>query len=383
LEQWQAINAILFNGNGDPHEFLLCHESANTTERYNKAKRADRGWHVQQSYLTIAGAVKQPSGIGYYPWNGDRQSYWGALDVDAHEGQSSKRARELAARAVTLLSSNSLTLGVIACTSGSSGGWHVFMFRPLPRPIAEWTEFLCKLRERIGATESECELHPIETDERPRGIRVPGSLNPKDGSFGLIAFDTVTDRLDEWRELVPRGKKGGGSFSKTVIIVLGELALRELCSRYAIRTARSRNTRLVQMVGYAVTQCGHELALKAAAELLKQARPACNTPMKEHLADFARAWMNITKKEVAKLSRAERREYMTCKTDTERSAFLIIRNWLKGGGGYVHRNHLAARLGVSGEYAGKIRREFCARGIIRMTADYVIHKWARRYKWML
>src|SRR4051812_24409342 len=29
---WQAINAILFNGNSDPQEFLLCYESRNATE---------------------------------------------------------------------------------------------------------------------------------------------------------------------------------------------------------------------------------------------------------------------------------------------------------------------------------------------------------------
>ena len=137
------------------------------------------------------------------------------------------------------------------------------------------------------------------------------------------------------------------------------------------------------MMGFAVNQCGRGLALEAAAQLHKQARPAAKTPMNEHLADFARTWQDLIKKEVDKLNRAERREYLACKTDTHREAFLIIRNWLTRGDGYVHRDTLAARLQVTGEYAGVIRSQFCARGIMCMTADYVIHKWSRCYEWLL
>jgi hypothetical protein len=392
LEQWQALNAILFNGNRDPHEFLLCHESPNAKERFNKAKRADLGWHVQQAYETIAGKAARQSGIGYYPWNGatDRESYWGGLDFDAHQGQSPERARVLVARLVDLLQVKCPTLAVIACTSGHSDGWHVFMFRTLPRPCSEWSAFLRKLAGEIGAiigtseNGGDCELHPHETDERPRGIRAPGSLNPKDGSFGLVAYDSLTPRLSEWRELLPVSVPSQGSSPKKIIIPLGRLEVDEICSRYGIRSERTRHKRLIQMVGFAVNQCGESLALKAAAQLHKQARPAVKTPLTEHLADFARAWQDMIKKRVAELNGAERRACLALRTDTERSAFLIIRNWLKPkGGGYVHRNTLAARLEVDGSYAGRIRRQFCERGIMRMTEDYIIRKQARRYQWLL
>ena len=396
LPQWQAINAILFNGNTDPHEFLLCHESPNAKERFNKAKRADLSYHVEQSYQTVTGEAKRPCGIGYYPWNGDarQQSYWGALDFDAHEGQSPKRARQLAARLVKRLQA-SPTLTVIACTSGASGGWHVFMFRNLPRPIAEWSAFLRKLCGEIGARVGtpadggDCELHPIETDERPRGIRAPGSLNPKDGSFGLIAFDSLTPRLRrrDWQELLPAKLEAAsrrGSAPKATIILLGNTGVDAACSRYAIKAPRTRRKRLIQMVGFMVNQFGHGLALKAAAQQYRQAQPPAKSPMDEHLADFGKAWQDFTKKRFAKFNSVERREYRACKTDTERSAFLIIRNWLKpDGGGFVHRNTLAAYLEVSSMRASRIRRRFCERGIMRMTEDYIPHQRARRYQWLL
>jgi hypothetical protein len=215
-------------------------------------------------------------------------------------------------------------------------------------------------------------------------------LNPKDGSFGSIAFDSLTRLLKRkpWEELLPANLKlpaaSKGSCSKAAIIVLAKLLISECCSRFAIRTIGRRHIRLGQMVGFAVNQCGHGLALKAAAQLYKQGRLSGKTSLTEHLAEFGQAWHDFTKKEVAKFNRAERRAYSACKSDMERSAFLIIRNWLKPrGGGYVHRDTLAARLEVSGPRAGAIRSQFCKRGIMRMTADYVPHQWARRYEWLL
>jgi hypothetical protein len=233
----------------------------------------------------------------------------------------------------------------------------------------------------------DCELHPIETDDRPRAIRAPGSLNPKDGSLGLIVFDSLTDRLHEWRELL--GVKvpvaNTECLPKAVITLLGQHFVRDSCTRYAIRATDTRHKRLVQLVGYLVNQCGHGLALEAAAQLYKQAQPAAETPLNEHLADFARAWRDFTKKRVAELNRAERRAYQACKSDTMRSALLIMRNWARTSEPdfYAHCTTLASRLEVSVQRAAWIRKQFCARSIIRMTTDYVPHKRARRYQWLL
>jgi hypothetical protein len=389
--QWQAISAILFNGNTDPHEFLLCHESPNARERFNKAKRADLSYHVEQAYYTVAEVAKRPCGIGFYPWNGatDRQSFWGALDIDAHEGQSPVRARELAARLVAYLQVECPWRPVIACTSGASGGWHVFIFHSEPHPIADWSAFARKLCQAIGATDGDCEIRPNESDERPYGLRAPGSLNPKDGSFGLIAFDSLTEKLRrrEWRALQPAKLKlpaaSKGSFAKAAITVLAKLLVSKNCSRYAINAVDRRHKHLVRMMGALVHQCGQGLALEAAAQLHKQARPACKTPMDVHLADAAQTFKDLTKKEVDKLNRAERRAYLACKSETERSAFLIVRNWLVRGGGYVHRDTLAAHLKVTGEYAGLIRSRFCARAIMRTDDKYVPHHRSKRYEWLL
>src|SRR5262249_30623281 len=155
-----------------------------------------------------------------------------------------------------------------------------------PQPIAKWSAWLGKLAKAIGATVrtpqkgGDCELHPIETTERPRGLRAPGSLNPKDGSFGLIAFDTLTERLVEWRDLLTRDQVRAVRDSqspKTTIIVLEKQFVHKCCTRYAITSERTRHNRLLQLVGFMVNQCGHGLALKAAAQQHTQAQPAVKT----------------------------------------------------------------------------------------------------------
>jgi hypothetical protein len=395
LNQWQALCRVLFNANKNPHEFLLCHASVNARQRFSKAKRAALDWHIDEAWKTVADISESERGIGFYPWNDAKESYWAALDFDVHDGQTPQRARALIASAVTLLQRESPTLAVIACTSGASQGWHLFAFRTLPRPIAEWTAFLRTLAAKIGAAigtpqkGGDCELHPIETSERPRGIRVPGSLNPKDGSFGLIAFDTLTPRLNEWRGLLgglwDASNTRQQCFANTTVIVLAKQWIATVCEQYAIAAPRTRRNRLLQMVGFMVNQCGRKLALKAAAEQHRQAQPAAKSPMAEHLADFAVAWKDVTKKEVRKLSQQERRAYLALKTDTDREAFLIMRNWAKTSKPdfYAHRDTLAARLCVSGVFAGKIRSRFCEKDTMRKTTNYVVHKRATRYRWLL
>jgi hypothetical protein len=220
-------------------------------------------------------------------------------------------------------------------------------------------------------------------------------LNPKDGSFGSIAFDSLTRLLKRkpWKELLPADLKlpaaSKGAASKA-IIVLGQAFIAEVCKRYAINEKRTRHKRSVRkMVGFAVNQCGLGLALKAAAELYKNGQLSGETSLDKHLAEVARAMRDFTKKEVAKLNRAERRAYLALKTEVHRRAFLILRNWwrkskLEGEPDfYAHCATLASRLELSLEGASQIRKRFCKLGIMRETAPYVRHKWSARYEWLL
>ena len=398
LAQWRAICAILFNGNTDRHEFLLCHQSDNPKQRFNKAKTARLGWLVLEAYKTIADITERPRGIGFYPWNGARHrlSYWSALDFDAHEGQSPNRARLLAGKAVALLQIENPGLAVIACTSGKSGGWHLFIFSPAPRPITNWSMFLRELAAKIGATVGtpekggDCELHPIETDERPRGIRAPGSLNPKDGSIGLIVFETLSARLSEWETV--EGDKVITTLSPPPsrnnttkrIATLARSFVHEQAKRYAIRSHRRRHNRLVQMVGAMFRQCANEVALKAAVLQYEQADPKPKSSLREHLADCGCALASFERNVFLKeLSKAERGFYSLFKTATERTAFRILRSWSQTSQPdfYAHCETLAAQACISVQEAAKLRLQFCEAGIMRKTADCVPYQWATRYQW--
>jgi hypothetical protein len=301
-------------------------------------------------------------------------------------------------------------LEVIACTSGAAGGWHVLFFSKQPKPIRDWTDYLGKVAAAIGANvgapdqDGDCELRPNETAQRPLGLRAPGSLNPKDASFGMIAFNSFTPRLTEWRSLLPshlRTTFGRGVLAKTELSLLANISpqplikkqialsergfLQSVCEHYAIKAPRTRHKRMVQMVGALFNQCARSVALKAVALQYKQARPQPQSPLKDHLAGFARAWAYNEKKYLRKLSQAERKAFQ-CLGDRDREGFRVLRNWSSVGSDEfgAHCVTLAARLGVNGMSASRTRKRFCDLGIMRKTANYSRpeHR-STCYEWLL
>jgi hypothetical protein len=101
--------------------------------------------------------------------------------------------------------------------------------------------------------------------------------------------------LNDWRELLPAKPDAApskGSFAKAAIIVLAKLLVCQLFAHYAIKAERRRQKGLVQMVRAAVHQCGQRLALRAAAQLHKQAWPAAKTLLDDHTAECPGGWRN-------------------------------------------------------------------------------------------
>jgi hypothetical protein len=416
LEQWQALCAILFNGNENLHEFLVCHLNPDPAKQFSKAYgKAVLDWHIDETYRVISSeSARPPSGIGFYPYNAlTRCSYWGGLDFDAHENQSPKRARALAAKAVRFAHAKSPTLKVIACTSGAGGGWHVWFFSRTTKPIAEWSVYLRKVAAAIGANigspdqGGDCELRPNETDNRPFGLRAPGSLNPKDGSFGLIALDSLTAHLDEWESILPIPKvlntsgvvvirdrsfitntPPSQSLIEKQITWKKRMFLESVGARYAIRAAHTRHRRLVQMVGAIFHECGRSLAMEAAVRLYQQARPRPQATLKEHVVDFSKAWsLNERRYYPRVLSSADRVTYKAL-DERDRAAFRVFRNWARHSTDYpafdVNLVTLAARLDVNGMTASRVRQRFCGKGIMRLVAKHnrAQHRSAR-YQWLV
>ena len=139
LERWLALCGLWFNGNKNPHEFLMCFKG-------DKPKKAI-GWkvakHAEWAFNTLTGTANKPTAIGFYPYNAvTRDSFWCAVDFDTHRSQTAEQARAQAEKPVRYVDTHYPLLGVIACTSGASGGWHVFIARSLPWAIGAWSAFL-------------------------------------------------------------------------------------------------------------------------------------------------------------------------------------------------------------------------------------------------
>jgi hypothetical protein len=127
------------------------------------------------------------------------------------------------------------------------------------------------------------------------------------------------------------------------------------------------------MVGAMFRQCAISVAFKAAAQQYDEANPKPRTSKSDHMADFARVWHDIMRAWLAELSKAERKRYVALRTDVERDAFRILRNWSQTSKPdfYAHCATLAARLQIGMRQASRLRDRFCVKGILRRTAKFV------------
>jgi hypothetical protein len=188
---------IMLNGNGKS-EFLLAYQDNSGVTCFCRAKSAKVAQRVDWAWSSIAGAPSQKTGIGFYPSNQQGQSRWGAMDFDAHDGDS-LRARGLAFAAHDALAAQ-LDYQLILTTSGSDG-WHLFVFQRNFRDCRDWVSLLRRVAGHIGTEirPGVCEIFPAQHVEGSlgRGIRAPGTWNPKSGRPGLIAFHSMGPLLSK------------------------------------------------------------------------------------------------------------------------------------------------------------------------------------------
>jgi hypothetical protein len=389
-DDFRALCHRMLNGNGE-HEFLLCYRDAQDKHRFSKAYRAKASARIDWAFDTICGTAKQKTGIGFYPCNGDDESCWGALDFDAHNPEERiGRAYIFAGKAFDLLCREAPNLWLIAGTSGESGGWHVFVFAPFFYSTGEWARFLREVADRIGAPIQKgfCEIFPGNNRGLKYGIRAPGSWNPKDDSFGLIAFDGVTPHLKH--DALPKEfdlfmSRSNACGKKPVLPSSGLLlpAIGEWAKAFAITSPRTRHGELIGLIGAAFYQAGRDLSKRNAEFQYANANPVPAASLCEHLREFDEAWSGMERQWCAKLSALERAAFKRLTTDTDRDAFRIIHNWSKSESPdfKIHCRTLADRLGVTLQTASNIRRRFCSLGILQHVARYVPHRLAARYKW--
>jgi hypothetical protein len=382
-----AMCAHMMNENSQ-NFFLTAYRDKDGKPRFAKpySYRANALKRAQWAWDTIKGTAKNPTGIGFYPTNGQKQSRWAAMDFDAHDGDAA-RARELSHKAFAVLIREP-KLYVALCTSAGDPvhtGWHLFIFTEDFHDVDKWTRLLKQVAEQIGAPiqPGVCEIYPDGSRGIGRGIRAPASWNPKTGDCGLVLRETFT-------KLLPAALPAGTAKEREELCSLysscptqGKILRTASSEKFRITAPGTRHGKLLELVGAEYRQRSKEDARKLARIQHAEAHPAPVASLDEHLAEFDDAWAGMDRKWKRDLSPAEREKFDSLTTERERDAFRILRNWSQTDWPdfYAHCETLADRLGIKPSGAAKIRRRFCSLGMLRQTAQYVPRKLAARYEW--
>jgi hypothetical protein len=387
--QWFAMCAHMMNENPQ-NFFLMAYRDKDGKAKFARAYHANADDRIDWAWDTVKGTSKIPASIGFYPTNAQRQSRWGAMDFDSHD-ENKTRARDLAHKAFALLIREP-KLYVALCTSAGdpvNTGWHLFIFTEDFYPVEEWTRLLKQVASQTETPVQSgvCEIFPDECKGIGRGIRAPGTWNPKNGECGLILRETFTKLLPSITPKESNASLGARCNTMEVKKITPSMIFRgernEWQAAFSITTSRTRHDQLVKLIGTAFIQSGTQVAKQNAVLQHNEANPAPVATLSEHLAEFDVAWSGMERQWKAKLSPLERARFYERTTDNDRDAFRIMRNWSQTDSPdfKAHCQSLANRLGVTLKTAANIRRRFCALGILRKTAEYVPHKLASRYEW--
>jgi len=368
--------------------------------RSRAEKRASWAW------ATITGKAKPQTGIGFYPSNAEQKSRWAAIDFDAHNGEH-ERARKWSLEAFSLLREQP-QLYLILCASGN--GYHLFIYSRELYPVSQWIPLLKTVCEWIGApvADGTCEIFPGERTESQRcgkGIRAPGTLNPKTGKPSLIEIETVgpllktlqrtwSSGVGKLNRALPRNKaevslqKRTDNYSLTHESPWTKIEVEKILARYPIKQMGTRHVVLVKMVGELSYKFGREAARRIAEDLYRLNEQNTRSSLDDHLLEFDAAWAGMRKTHVAELSPEERRAYGDLETERQCDGFFIVRAWAgvaehkKEEDFPISRASLADRLSMTGPGARKVILKLCEK-VIAQTQPFVRHKQSARYCWLL
>jgi TOTE conflict system, Archaeo-Eukaryotic Primase domain len=344
---------------------------------------------------------------GLYPKNQANQSTWAAIDFDAHSG-GDKIARDWATEAFTLLREYQDRYVLL---SASGRGYHVFIFAPEARPLAEWTKLLGLTCDSIGVPIQDgiCELFPNERTERQqmgRAIRVPGSFNPSTGDAELILAETIRPLVDQLKSRLAKNdpnvrlyqltpphlgnlteiKEANNSSSCTKgfrTASTGRL-IEEVVVKHPINAKATRNGVLVKLTGELFHKFGRELSERVIRKHYDLYKKNVTTALKEHMREFAAAWENFRIKAIKSLSQSERGIFNQLNTESQREAFLLIHSFsnLATYDFPVALLSLADRLSITPPGASCVISKLVDLKAIEKTADTRINSKSARYRWI-
>ncbi len=159
--------------------------------------------------------------------------------------------------------------------------------------------------------------------------------------------------------------------------------------RAAIDTPAVRHDRLAWLVG----QMSHQVSRAMAEQIVKlqfdQRTVITNADWAEHRKEFLELWRGLMERWRATLSQPERDQLQLLMTEAERDTFRIVRSFhtlvsTRSEPDFpILQANLAARLGVSKQYAGQIVARLVDQGIIYRTVEPITRLRAAHYRWRL
>jgi hypothetical protein len=402
-----ALCEHMLNENPLSH-FLNVWIDASGQARFTKAPlrcRADK--RASWAWATIIEKAKAKTGIGFYPSNPEKKSRWAAIDFDAHNGEH-EQARKHSLEAFSLLQEHP-QLYLILCASGN--GYHLFIYTREFYPVGQWIVLLKQVCEWLGVpiADGTCEIFPNERAESQptgKGIRAPGTLNPKTGTLSLIEAETVRPLLETlprtWtlgvgkvKRAFPRNstalslhKSTNTYFFSTYSGSTGAI-VEGLLASYSVEQRGTRNGVLMRLIGDMAHKFGREAAERIVEEYYKRNQQNIGSSPDEHLREFAKAWDGMRKKIVDSLSPEERQKFDALGSEHQREGFLIVRAFA-GAASHngekdfaIARASLADRLSITPPGVTDVIRKLYETKVIAQTQPYVRHKKPARFCWLL
>jgi hypothetical protein len=392
--------------NGNPlNHFLAAWNDKQTGEaQFAKAPqlvRADK--RATWAWATITGKSKAKTSMGFYPSNAEGRSRWAAIDFDAHNGEH-ERARRWSLNAFSLLLRQP-QLYLVLCTSGG-GGFHLFIFARELYRVGDWIVLLKQVCQWIGAeiADGVCEIFPNEKAESQavgKGIRAPGTFNPKTGKCSFIEAETTKTLMDSlprtWSDGV--GKVNGrflrngqelslykstNTYSLSTRPLIGQLLI-----NHPVERKGTRNGVLMGLIGDLVHKFGRDVSERIVKEHYERYRENIATSFEEHMGDFASGWKGMISKIINSLSPAERKSFASLGTEHQREGFVIVRAFAGAAQSkreidfQIARASLADRLSITPPGAAEVIRKLHDVGAIERTDCYVRHRSSARYLWVL
>jgi hypothetical protein len=393
--QWFAMCAHMRNEN-PANFFLMPYRDNKGNAKFAKAYTAKADDRIHWAWDTITHKAKSPASIGFYPTNAQRESRWAGMDFDIHDNDR-MRARDFALKAFSFLYCQPQLFVALTTSAGDPihSGWHLFIFTADFFPCDDWTRLLRQVADQIGAPikPGVCEIFPDDCCGIGRGIRAPGTWNPKNGQCGLILHETFSKILPACiSSAAPKEKYASldarcntteqDRVTPNRVLFRGEHG--EWRHEFAITAPSTRHQKLLKLVGAAFLQVGRKVARRNAELQYDEAAPTPAASLIEHLTEFEQMWAGMERKWKAKLALTERDKFHALSTENDRDAFRVLRNWSQTDKPdfKVHCESLARRLGVTLKTAANIRSRFCRLDIMHKTAEYVPHKLAARYGWI-